>query len=204
MTDSIDPAPNASAPARSRPRSAEAARVPVARQAPIAAPVADQPAAAPAIMTKDETMDTIDQTTTTDAADKAQAMFADANDRAQTALDKGQKLFDEMNAFGKGNIEAIVESSKIAVRGVETLGQDAAAYAKTSFEHAAAAVRSLATVKSPTEFMKLQNDYVRTSFDAMVAEGSRSTERMLKLVGEVVQPISNRIAIAAEKAKLAA
>ena len=136
------------------------------------------------------------------ATDKTQAMFADANDRAKGALQKGQQMAEEMNTFGKGNIEAMVESSKIAARGFETLGQDAAAFAKKSLEEAAAAARTLATVKSPTEFMKLQNDFMRQSFDAMVAEMSRNTETMLKLVGEVAQPMSNRVALAADKVKL--
>jgi len=59
-------------------------------------------------------------------------------------------------------------------------------------------------VKSPTEFVKLQSDYLRTTFDALIAETSRSTEAMLKLAGEVAQPISSRVALAAEKVKIAA
>ena len=152
---------------------------------------------------KDITMDEINTTAET-MTNKANAMFGEANDRAKGAMEKGQKLFDEMNAFNKGNIEAIVESSKIAARGFETLGQDAAAYAKGAFEQAGATARTLAGVRSPAEFARIQSDYVRGAFDAMIAEGSRSTEAMLKLAGEVAQPISNRVAIAAEKVKIAA
>lgn len=157
-------------------------------------------AAKPTAQTEEDFMDDTINT----ATDKTKAMFAEANDRANGAINKSQQLFEEMNSFGKGNIEALVESSKIAARGFETLGQDAAAYAKKSFEDATAAARTLATVKSPAEFLKLQSEFVRQSFDAMVAETSRSTEAMLKLAGEVAQPISNRVALAADKAKLAA
>ena len=164
-------------------------------------PSTASPEAAPA--TKDMTMDEIN-TTAEAMTDKATAMFGDVNDRAKGAMEKGQKLFDEMNAFSKGNIEAIVESSKIAARGFETLGQGAAAYAKSAFEQANATARTLAGVRSPAEFARIQSDYVRGAFDAMIAEGSRSTEAMLKLAGEVAQPISNRVALAAEKVKMAA
>ena len=97
-----------------------------------------------------------------------------------------------------------IESTKIAARGIEAMSQDAAAYTRKSFEGATAAMRTLAAVKSPTEFMKLQSDYARSMMDAMIAETSRSTEAMLKLAGEVAQPISNRMAIAADKMKVAA
>lgn len=168
------------------------------------APTATEPAKT-ADATKDTSMDTMN--TSFDASKgqaQTQAMFADANDRAKGAMEKGAKFFTEMAEFNKGTLEAMVESSKIAARGVESMGQDAAAYAKTSFETSTAAMREFAAVKSPAEFMRLQADYARQAFDAMVAHASKSTEASLKLAGEVAQPISNRVALAADKMKVTA
>ena len=135
---------------------------------------------------------------------KAQAFFSDFNDRTKAAVEKSTKLVEEANEFAKGNLEAVVESSRIAAKGFETLGQDAAEYGRKSFESATAALKTLATVKSPTEFFKLQSDYVRGAFDSYVAEASKNTEAVLKLAGDAAQPISNRFAVAAEKVKTAA
>jgi len=170
---------------------------------------ATPPAAVPAEPQKETIMNTETVTQTVNESlnatgDKAQAFFGDAKARAEGAMQKGAQLVEELSAFGKGNLEAMVESSKIAARGIESLGQEAVAYAKTSFEQQSAAFRQLAAVKSPTEFMKLQGELVRQSFDQMVAQGSRQTETVLKLAGEVAQPISNRMAVAAEKIKVAA
>ena len=140
----------------------------------------------------------------TGTIEKTQAMFADLSTRAKGAMEKSAAAFEDANAFAKGNIEAIVESSKIAAKGAETLGHEVSAYAKASFEEATAAARTLTSVKSPTEFLKLQSDYTRSAFDALVQQASRNTEAMLKLAGEVVQPLSNRVALAAEKLKVAA
>ena len=135
---------------------------------------------------------------------KAQAMFTDLNDRTKAAVEKSTKLIEEANDFAKGNVEAIVESSKIAAKGLETLGQDAAEYSRKSFDTATAALKTFATVKSPTELFKLQSDFFRTSFDSYVAEASKNTEAMLKLAGDAAQPLSGRLALAAEKVKTAA
>ena len=178
--------------------------------APIMAAAAETPAPFPTPSdprTQDADMDTIDTIT-----DKTKAFFSglnthgagDLGEQAKGAFEKSAKMVEEMTAFGKGNIEAIVESSKIAAKSVETLGQDAAAYAKTSFESATEAAKTLAAAKSPTEFFKLQSDYARTAFDSLIAEGSRSTERMLKIYGEIAQPISNRVAVATDKLKISA
>jgi len=175
---------------------------------PVAAPeplVSTQQSPAPepssaAISHKEKTM----EATIQDATVKTQAYFGDANERAKAAFEKSSKIFEDMNAFGKGNIEAVVESSKIAAKGLESFGQEAADYTRKQFEGATAMMKSFASVKSPTELFKLQSDYFRQSFDSLVAESSKHTEAMLKLAGEVAQPLSNRVALAAEKAKIAA
>ncbi|GAA0657648.1 phasin family protein [Sphingomonas insulae] len=180
------PAALAATPRQSVPEPVEAA--------PIAAPA---PIAPPAV--KEVIMETIENVTA-----QTQTAFNDATSQAKGAVEKGQKMFEEANEFGKGNIEALVESSKIAARGFEAMSQEAATYAKKTFEEATAAAKTLSSVKSPTEFMKLQSDYARAAFDAMVQQTSRNTEAMLKLAGEVVQPLSNRAALAAEKMKVVA
>ncbi|TCP73209.1 phasin family protein [Sphingomonas sp. PP-CE-1G-424] len=173
--------------------------------APIMATV---PTGIPASDTKDATMDTIQSIT-----EKTKALFTNGfsgtttsefSEQAKGAMEKSAKMVEDMTAFGKGNIEALVESSKIAAKNVEALGHEAAEYAKTSFESATEAAKTLAAAKSPTEFMKLQGDYARTAFDTMIAEGSRSTERLLKMFGEFAQPISNRVAVATDKMKISA
>ncbi len=164
-----------------------------------AAPLAEAPAPITKPAAKEVIMETIENVTA-----QTQTAFTDATDRAKGAVEKGQKMFEDANEFGKGNLEALVESSKIAARGIEAMTQEAAAFAKKSFEEATAAAKTLSSVKSPTEMMKLQSDYIRSAFDAMVQQTSRNTESMLKLAGEIAQPLSNRVALAAEKVKVAA
>ena len=161
------------------------------------------PVAAPALAALKKEVTTM-EATLKNAAEKTQAYFAEANDRAKAAVEKSAKAFEDMNEFNKGNVEAFVESGKIAAKGFETLGQSAADYARKSFEGATATLKSLSSVKSPTDFFKLHSDYVRSSFDSLVAESSKTTEAVLKLAGEVAQPISNRVAVAVEKVKIAA
>lgn len=139
-----------------------------------------------------------------DSINKAQAAFAEFNDRTKAAVEKSTKLVEEFNDFAKGNVEAVVESGKITAKGLETFGQEAAEYGRKNFEAATATLKSLATVKSPTEFFKLQSDFVRQSFDSYVAEASKNTEALIKLAGDAAQPISSRFAVAVEKAKVAA
>lgn len=141
---------------------------------------------------------------TNEAVKKTEEVVADFNTKAKEAFAKTGKFAEEFAAFQKGNVEAVIESAKIAAKGIETMGQDAVEYGRKSFEAATANAKAVAAVKSPTDFFKLQSDYAQKSFDAFVAEASKNSEATLKLVGEVFQPISNRFAVAAEKIKIAA
>ena len=116
-------------------------------------------------------------------------------------MEKGAKIVEEIADLTRGNVEAIVASSKVAAKGVETLSQDAAEYSRKSFEEASTALKSFAEVKSATDFFKLQGDYARSAFDAAVAESARVSEAMLKIAGEVAEPITSRYAVAAERVK---
>lgn len=201
----------------------EAVAAPVEPIAEVAEPVVEE-IVEPAIETVAETVETVAAPVTEiiedaapqmadtaskgieimEAIEKSQAMFAELNDKAKAAVEKNTKLVGEMTELAKGNVEALVESGKIAAKGLETMGQDAAEYSRKQFEQATATMKSLAAVKSPADFFKLQSDYVRTAFDSMVAETSKNTEAFIKLAGDAAQPVSNRVAVAMEKIKTAA
>ena len=128
-----------------------------------------------------------------------QNIFADANQRGQEITKRGQKVAEELADLTRANVEAIVEAGRVAAEGARSLGQDVVAKQRDGFEQAADAIRSLAEAKSPTEYLQLQGDFARASFDRMVAESSRLTETMVKLAGEAFQPLSNRAAANAER-----
>jgi phasin family protein len=136
-------------------------------------------------------------------ADRFQAVFGDVNERARTQIERNTRLAEELTELGKGNVEAIVASTKIAAKGLETVGQEVADYSRKSFEDASAALKSFAEAKSATEFFRLQSDYARTQFDALVAETSKLSETVIKLAGDVAEPLTSRYTVAAERVKAA-
>ena len=133
------------------------------------------------------------------AADRFQSLFAGAGERSQEMVRKGQASAGDMTELAKANIEALTEAGRIAATGVRSIGQDALNSGRQGLEQASASLKTLADAKSPTEFIQIQSELARTSFDRMVAEGSKFAEAMVKLAGEAVQPLSNRASINAER-----
>jgi phasin family protein len=128
-----------------------------------------------------------------------QTMFADANERSQELVKKSQKVAEQLADLARANVEAVVEAGRVATEGARSIGQDVVAKQRNSFEQAADAIRSLAEAKSPTEYLQLQGDFARASFDRAVAESSKLTESLVKLAGEAFQPLSNRASANAER-----
>ncbi|MDE2560640.1 MAG: phasin family protein [Sphingomonadales bacterium] len=208
--------PVAKAPAvkaKPAPRAAKKAAV----KAP-AKPVAPKlPAGKPAIKTTRKTAtksavaaptaarkETKIMTTTQEFTTKIQDAVKDASEKAKVFFEKGQASFADVPEFAKGNVEAVIESSKILAAGLQDMGKAYVAESKSAFETMTADVKDLAAVKSPTEFFEKQNALARKNFDAAVAATSKNSEAMLKLVNEAFQPLSTRMSLAIEKMKKAA
>ena len=128
-----------------------------------------------------------------------QNLFADANERGQDFAQRGQKVAGELADLARANVEAMVEAGRVASEGARALGQDMVASSRDGVEKTADAIRSLAEAKSPTEYLQLQSDFARQSFDRAVAESSKLTESLVKLAGEAFQPLSNRATANAER-----
>jgi phasin family protein len=136
-----------------------------------------------------------------DASARANDMFGDISTRAKTAMEKGSKSLEDMVEFSKGNLEAVVASGRVAAKGAQDIAKYSAEYGRKSIEDGNATLKQFAAVKSPTEFFQLQSEVAKKNLDAMVAESSKFAESYLKLLGEIVQPIQNRYAVAVEKVK---
>jgi phasin family protein len=140
---------------------------------------------------------------TNKVAERVQAAFGDVNDRAKTAIERNTRFAEELTELGRGNVEALVASTKVAAKGLETIGQEVAEYGRKSFEDASAALKGFADVKSPADFFRLQTEFVRSQFDNAVAESSKLSEVAIKLAGEIAEPLTNRATVAAERVRTA-
>jgi phasin family protein len=130
--------------------------------------------------------------------------FADFGTKAKDMMAQGQKVAAEVVEFSKGNLEAVVESSKITAKGAQVIAKDSFDYGRKSVEDTTAAFKSLTAVKSPTEFMTLNTELSKKAFDSAVAQASKQSELMLKLANDAFAPISGRFSVAMTKFKNAA
>jgi phasin family protein len=193
------PKPVVAKPAKAKPA---VAKTPAPKTRQPAKPAAAAPVVRPATAPRKELR--IMTTPATEITEKFQTAIKDASEKAKAAFEKSQASFGEMGEFTKGNVEALVESTKILATGLQSLSKGYLTEGKTAFETLTAEMKELAAVKTPSELLEKQSSMLRKQFDAMVAANSKNSEAMLKLASEAFQPISTRVSLAVEKVKKAA
>ena len=128
--------------------------------------------------------------------EKAAAIAKDQVDKTSKAVFKG---YGDFTALGQENVEAVMKSGNIAVKGFEALGREMMAYARYSLEGNVAATKAIFGAKSLREVVDLQTEYTRKSFDHAMAESAKLTEMSVKVANEAIQPIQARVNVTVGK-----
>ena len=194
------PAPKkAAAPAAARKPKSKAKPKPAAAKVAAKAAPKKTPPKKPVTQVKESIM-----AKTPDFSKAMTDAMSEAQSRTKEAYEKSTEMAGEVSEFAKGNVEALVSSTKILAEGVQDLGKTYADEAKSAFETATADLKEMAAIKSPTELFQLQGKLMRRNFDSMVAFGSKSSESMVKLANDAMAPVSSRMTKAADKISKAA
>lgn len=146
------------------------------------------------------------KTAAAEAGEKITEALKGASVKAKEAFAKSGVVAKEVVEFHKANLGAVVESTKVAAKGAQTVAERAVETGRTNWEATTAHGKALTSVKAPADFFQLQTEFARKQFDAAVAEFSKNTEFGLKLAGDVIAPIQNRYAVVVDqfKARIAA
>lgn len=149
-----------------------------------------------------ETVEAVEQAVTagTKAASNGyNQAAATASKQVAQASKAGIDGYGDINAMGRENIDAVVKSGAVMVKGMETLGQEIMAFAKASIEGNIAAANAVFGARSVNEAVDLQTQFARKSFDQAVAESAKLTEMSIKVTNEAAAPIQARVNLAVDQ-----
>ena len=139
-------------------------------------------------------------------AAKAQAQVkaqAEAIQKAGTTafkdgVDRSLSSLTELNAQGKKNLEAVVESAAAAQKGAEALSQQALAYGKKSWEENVSAAQSLSQARSVQELFELQSAWAKSATEAYLAHLNQTSETLTASLKDSFKPLNSRVSAAVE------
>ena len=155
--------------------------------------------------TQDAVRSTVSQLNTQAEAaiNNGKAAMEQVTAKSKEAVEASMKSMEDLTEMTRANVNALIASAKAATAGVEQVMTQLTEASKKSFEDTSAMVKTLASAKTPNELMQLQSDFAKTQFDEAVSQYSKLTEMMIKLAGEVMEPVQNQVAISTDKLKSA-
>jgi phasin family protein len=127
-----------------------------------------------------------------------QALSA-AKETVQQTFPQAAARFEELAGLQRANLEAMFSAGTVAMKSVETLTGEVLAFNKKAIEEGVANAKKLMACKTMQEAVEMQTDLACAQFEQMLAHGTKVTDLALKMAGEIVEPIQDRIGAAVEK-----
>ncbi len=135
-----------------------------------------------------------------EAAQSTVEQFTAASSTAfKDGVEKTIAAFSEANAHSKKNLEAVVASVTAAAKGAESVGAQAMAFSKKTFDDQVAAARSLAGAKSLQEVVELQTTFARSFLENYMSEFGRLSEAVSSSVKDTMKPLNERVTDVVER-----
>ncbi len=130
----------------------------------------------------------------------AEAFNAGYDQAVQAAKEQLEKVFpsavpnfDQLAAFHRGNLDAMLAAGNIVVKGFETIGREVFAYNQKAVEIGTERATALMACKSLNEAVEMQTGFARENVEAIVAEGTKLSELSVKVAKETAEPLGARV-----------
>jgi phasin family protein len=121
---------------------------------------------------------------------------ADQMEKANRQLMSG---FEDVAAFNRNNIEAMMQASSVMAEGMKDLSQAMMAHMQQSMQSAVSTGKAMMGVKTMRELMDIQSEYVKMMMDSMMSDSTRISEIAVRVTTEAAEPLNARVNDVVEK-----
>lgn len=101
--------------------------------------------------------------------------------------------FDDLAKCNKENVDAAMKSFDVISKGVQALAAGVVDYSKKSIEQGTEALEKILGANSFDKAMEVQSDYIKTSYESLIAESNRMSELCADLAKEVYKPLETYV-----------
>ena len=107
--------------------------------------------------------------------------------------------YQDLAALNRDNIEAVVRSSAVVAKGVESLSRGLMAYAQQSIGTNIATANAIFGARSLREVIDVQNEFARSGFGSFWAESAKLTDMSLRVASDAMAPLQARFKLTMER-----
>lgn len=123
---------------------------------------------------------------------QAKATLEQMATTSRDAMQQGLKTVEAITGMTRGNVDALLESSRLAVDGFQTIAGEVAEITKANIERTTEAARALTQASTAPELMQLQSEFARSQFNTTMSDVSKLAETMFRLMTDIFEPLQKR------------
>ena len=105
--------------------------------------------------------------------------------------------FENIQQVGKENMDAAMKAFGAMSKSAQAIAVEASDYAKKSFEQSTAMLEKLVGAKTLDKAIEIHTDYLKTSYEGMVAQSTKMGELYASFAKEAFKPVETMMAKAA-------
>jgi phasin family protein len=124
-------------------------------------------------------------------------IISEVSQMTATPIFKG---YGEIAAFGKANVDALIQANTVFTQGVEAISKEVLSLTQSQFENAAAGAKAIFAARTMKDFFELNAGFTKSHFDSLVANSTRLGELGAKVATDTLAPFSARMTSVVEKA----
>ena len=102
--------------------------------------------------------------------------------------------FETIQKQGQESLDVAMKSVNAMTKGFQDIAKETADFSKKQFETSAAAAEKLMATKSMEKALEVQADYVKTSYEAFVAQATRMGEIYADMAKQAYKPYESMAA----------
>ena len=101
---------------------------------------------------------------------------------------------EDVQQYGKEHLDSVVASATTVQHGVQAIAVAYGDYAKKSFEDTKSFVEKLSGVKSLDKALEVQTEYMKSAYEAFVAESQKIAGLYADLAKQTMKPLESAVA----------
>ncbi len=100
---------------------------------------------------------------------------------------------DQITAAAKANVDALTKGGNAAIAGFQELAKAYQALATKNAEKLTASIQALSSVKSPAEFVELQQKLIKEGVDAAVSDSRNIADLTTAVFTAAFEPVKQQV-----------
>ncbi len=141
----------------------------------------------------------VTQTLVTKMAKTMESKMQNAAEHIEKANRELSSRVEEATNFNSNNLDAAVQAVNVVAEGIKDVNQTLCNSIQQSLQTAMSTGKAMMGVKNLRDLMEIQSEYIKTTFDTIMADTTKISEIAVRCSSQAAEPLNARVTEVVEK-----